>query len=116
MGQINFVGTICNKDLNIDIKKKVHEINFNADIINKELIVNVVESGIIDSKFTIEFGKVLDKGGGTSDGNAVKYIPQELTEEQKQTARSNIDVYSELQVENRIDVTVGNIKTLLELI
>lgn len=115
MGRINFVGTICNKDLNIDIKKKVHEINFNADIINKELIVNVVESGIIASKFTIEFGKVLGKGGA-SDENAVKYIPQELTEEQKQTARNNIDVYSELQVENRIDVTVGNIKTLLELI
>lgn len=115
MGQINFVGAIYNKDLNIDVKRKVHEISFSANIINKELIVDVVESGIIASKFTIEFGKVLGKGG-TSDGNAVKYIPQDLSEEQKQTARDNIDVYSEQQVENRIDVTVGNIKTLLELI
>lgn len=86
-----------------------------------------VKLGSTPTKLSVQLGNVpsavnaevtiptlYSEGGG--GGYSVKYIPQDLSEEQKQTARDNIDVYSNQQVENRIDVTVGNIKTLLELI
>lgn len=118
MGLVKFNGTISNDDLSIRLKPSTNNINFIGNIENKALDVQVIEN-TSKIKFSLIFGKVFGSSGG-GDGNSVKVIPQSLTEEQQEIARNNISVYSTNKTEERIGeeivTALGNINALLKTI
>lgn len=114
MGIFRFNCTITNKDIGIDIKSKSNIINFTGDITNNNLNIELNENVLKDYKVVIDFGKVFTGGGGGTDENAVSYLPQDKTLEEKATARTNIDVYSKQETNDKINEEVTLIVDTLE--